>query len=302
MTKHDLHGLATEAANPRTKDLDLMPTADLLAVMNDEDHKAALAVKQALPAIARAATAIAERMQQGGRLVYAGAGTSGRLGVLDAAECVPTFSAQPGQVVGLIAGGPSAMLRAVEGAEDDPGLGKQDLEGLGLGARDCVVGIAASGRTPYVIGALAHARSVGALPVAVVCSPDSPVAAAADIAIVLLPGPEVLTGSTRLKAGTATKLVLNMLSTCAFVRLHKVFGNLMVDVQATNQKLVDRTERIVAAAAGRSRAEAGAALHVCGGEAKTAIVSLLRGCGPDEARARLALHGGSVRAALEQRP
>ncbi|MFM1871065.1 MAG: N-acetylmuramic acid-6-phosphate etherase, partial [Planctomycetota bacterium] len=278
--------------------LDLMPTAELLAVMNDEDHKAALAVRQALPEITRAATAIAERMQQGGRLVYAGAGTSGRLGVLDAAECGPTFSAQPGQVVGLIAGGSSAMLRAVEGAEDDPGLGKQDLEGLGLGARDCVVGIAASGRTPYVIGALAHARSVGALPVAVVCSPDSPVAAAADIAIVLLPGPEVLTGSTRLKAGTATKLVLNMLSTGAFVRLHKVYGNLMVDLQATNEKLVARSRRIVAQATDADLAVAETTLAQCDGEVKTAIVVLRKGVDAAQARTLLFHCEGSVRAAL----
>ncbi|MFM1871121.1 MAG: N-acetylmuramic acid 6-phosphate etherase, partial [Planctomycetota bacterium] len=248
MTKPDLSVLTTEARNPRTTDLDAMSTLDFCAAMNDEDRSVADAVRAQLPSIAAAIDAIAERMRKGGRLIYCGAGTSGRLGVLDAAECPPTFSADPAQVVGLIAGGPSAFLKAVEGAEDSRELGAADLVRLEVGPKDAVVGIAASGRTPYVIGALDHARSVHALTVAVVCNAGGAVAAAAELPIEVVTGPEVLTGSTRLKAGTATKLVLNMLSTGAFVRLHKVYGNLMVDLQATNEKLVARSRRIVAQA------------------------------------------------------
>lgn len=301
MTKPKLEGLTTEARNPRTLDLDRMPTLQLLQVVNDEDAQVALAVRQALPAIASAVEAIAERMRRGGRLFYCGAGTSGRLGVLDAAECVPTFSAAAGQVIGLIAGGPAALLRAVEGAEDDEGLGADDLRALQLGADDCVVGIAASGRTPYVIGALHHAASVSAFTAAVVCNRGSPIAAAAMVPIEVVVGPEVLAGSTRLKAGTATKLVLNMLSTATFVRLGKVYGNLMVDLQASNAKLQVRAVGIVAQAAGVDEAAAAAALQQCDGEVKTAIVRLLAGGSVAAARARLAASGGAVRAALEAR-
>ncbi|MEQ1631684.1 MAG: N-acetylmuramic acid 6-phosphate etherase, partial [Planctomycetota bacterium] len=244
---------------------------------------------------------IALRMERGGRLIYCGAGTSGRLGVLDAAECEPTFSSRPGQVIGLIAGGPSAMLRAVEGAEDSAALGEHDLRALSLTKDDCVVGIAASGRTPYVLGALAYANATGAFTAGVVCSADSAVAAAAQCPIEVVTGPEVLTGSTRLKAGTATKLVLNMISTAAFIRLHKVYGNLMVDVQPTNQKLVERTIRIVATAANVAREVAAKALQTCGFEAKTAIVVLCAAVEPEVARARLLAGNGSVRRALEAR-
>jgi len=300
MTKIDLDRIPTEQRNPRTLELDAMPTLDLLTVMNDEDRACALAVQQALPQIANAVDAIAARMKQGGRLLYFGAGTSGRLGVLDAVECEPTFSSKPGEVVGVIAGGLGAMMRAVEGAEDDVGLGKKDVQELAVTARDCVVGIAASGRTPYVLGALDEAKARGALRIAVACAKGSAIAAAAEIAIEVVTGPEVLTGSTRLKAGTATKLVLNMLSTGAFVRRNKVYGNLMVDVQATNLKLVERMVRIVATATGKPHEEARLALANCGNEAKTAIVALRCGVDAAVARERIAQCDGSVREALER--
>ncbi len=300
MTKIDLDRIPTEQRNPRTLELDAMPTLDLLTVMNDEDRACALAVQQALPQIANAVDAIAARMKQGGRLLYFGAGTSGRLGVLDAVECEPTFSSKPGEVVGVIAGGLGAMMRAVEGAEDDVGLGKKDVQDLAVTARDCVVGIAASGRTPYVLGALDEAKARGALRIAVACAKGSAIAAAAEIAIEVVTGPEVLTGSTRLKAGTATKLVLNMLSTGAFVRRNKVYGNLMVDVQATNLKLVERMVRIVATATGKPHEDARLALANCGNEAKTAIVALRCGVDAAVARERIAQCDGSVREALER--
>ena len=299
MSRIDLSALSTEARNPRTRELDALSTLELVTVMNDEDRAVAEAVRQALPRIAAAIDAIATRMHKGGRLIYTGAGTSGRLGVLDAAECPPTFSADPAQVLGLIAGGPGALLKAVEGAEDDDGLGARDLRALQLGAKDCVVGIAASGRTPYVLGALAEARAVGALTVAVVCNAGSPVAAAAELPIEVVPGPEVLTGSTRLKAGTATKLVLNMLSTGAFVRLHKVYGNLMVDLQATNAKLKARSVRIVAEATGCELAAAEAQLQAADGEVKVAIVAIQKQVTPAVARTLLFTHDGSVRQALD---
>jgi N-acetylmuramic acid 6-phosphate etherase len=299
MTKIDLDRIPTEQRNPRTLELDAMPTLELLTVMNDEDRTCALAVQQALPQIAAAVDAIAARMKQGGRLLYFGAGTSGRLGVLDAVECEPTFSSKPGEVVGVIAGGLGAMMRAVEGAEDDVGLGKKDVQELAATALDCVVAIAASGRTPYVLGALDEAKSRGALRIAVACAKGSAIAAAAEIAIEVVTGPEVLTGSTRLKAGTATKLVLNMLSTAAFVRRNKVYGNLMVDVQATNLKLVERMVRIVATATGKPHEDARVALANCGNEAKTAIVALRCGVDAAVARARIAQCDGSVRKALE---
>lgn len=298
MSRIDLGQLVTESRNPRTQELDALPTLAILQVMNDEDQHAVLAVREQLPAIAAAVDAIAVRMHKGGRLVYCGAGTSGRLGVLDAAECPPTFSAEPTQVVGLIAGGPGALLKAVEGAEDDAGLGARDLQALELGPKDSVVGIAASGRTPYVVGALEFARSRGALTVALVMNRGSAVAAAAELPIEVVVGPEVLTGSTRLKAGTATKLVLNMLSTGVFVRLHKVYGNLMVDLQASNHKLQARSVRIVAEAADCSEALAMELLARCDGEVKTAIVAQKKRVEPAVARTLLFTHDGSVRQAL----
>ncbi|MBL8732766.1 MAG: N-acetylmuramic acid 6-phosphate etherase [Planctomycetes bacterium] len=297
MSRVDLSNVATELQNPRTAELDAMSTLHLVTAMNDEDRGVAEAVRQQLPRLAEAIDAIAARMHKGGRLIYCGAGTSGRLGVLDAAECVPTFSARPEQVIGLIAGGPGAMLRAIEGAEDDASLAPRELQHLELNNKDVVVGITASGRTPYVVGALQYARSAGALALAVVCSPG-PVADAAELTIALHTGPEVLTGSTRLKAGTATKMVLNMLSTGAFVRLNKVYGNLMVDLQATNQKLKARSVRIVAEATGVAAEAAAALLAACDGEVKVAIIAQQKRVEAAVARTLLFTHDGSVRAAL----
>ncbi|MBM3975255.1 MAG: N-acetylmuramic acid 6-phosphate etherase [Planctomycetes bacterium] len=298
MSKIDLSTLATEARNPRTTELDALSTLALVTAMNDEDRTVADAVQRELPRIAAAVDAIAARMHKGGRLFYVGAGTSGRLGVLDAVECPPTFSATTEQVQGLIAGGAGAFLQAVEGAEDSTTLGPADLQARGLGSKDVVVGIAASGRTPYVLGALAYAKSVGARTVAVVCNAGSPVAAAAELPIEVVTGPEVLTGSTRLKAGTATKLVLNMLSTGAFVRLNKVYGNLMVDVQTTNAKLVARAVRIVAEAVACNATLAQQLLDQCDGEVKVAIVVGRKRVAPAVARTLLLTHDGSVRDAL----
>lgn len=276
-----------------------MSTLDLVGAMNDEDRGIAEAVRQVLPQIAAAVDAIAQRMHKGGRLIYCGAGTSGRLGVLDAAECPPTFSADPGQVVGLIAGGEQAFLKAVEGAEDDPELAGRDLQALSLTPKDCVVGIAASGRTPYVLGALSYAREQKALTVALTMNPGSAAAIGVDHGIEVETGAEILTGSTRLKAGTATKMVLNMLSTGAFVRLNKVYGNLMVDLQATNAKLRARSVRIVAEACGCEYEPAEALLQAADGEVKVAIVAKVKGVEPHVARTLLFTHDGSVRAALE---
>ncbi|HEB53463.1 MAG TPA: N-acetylmuramic acid 6-phosphate etherase [bacterium] len=299
MSRVDLSLLSTEARNPRSSELDAMSTLDLVTAMNDEDRHVAEAVREVLPRIAAAIDAIAQRMHKGGHLIYVGAGTSGRLGVLDAAECAPTFSASPEQVRGLIAGGADAMWRAVEGAEDDPELAARDLDEAGLGKKDIVVGIAASGRTPYVLGALDHARKVGALTVGVTMNPGSAAVLDVDHAIEVATGAEVLTGSTRLKAGTATKMVLNMLSTGAFVRLNKVYGNLMVDLQASNAKLRARSVRIVAEACRCDSDEAERLLAAADGEVKTAIVARIKDVPPHVARTLLFTHDGSVRAALD---
>jgi N-acetylmuramic acid 6-phosphate etherase len=299
MSRVDLSDLTTEASNPRSRDLDAMSTFDMVAAINDEDRRVADAVRVALPRIAEAVNAVAPRMYKGGRLIYVGAGTSGRLGVLDAVECPPTFSSDPSQVVGLIAGGERAFQKAVEGAEDDPQLAATELAAMKIGPNDSVVGIAASGRTPYVVGALEYARSVGALAIAVTMNRGSLIVKDADIAIEAVTGPEVLTGSTRLKAGTATKMILNMLSTGAFVRLHKVYGNLMVDVQATNEKLRARSVGIVAAACGCDLEHAAQSLEDAGGEVKAAIVAKRKAVHPHVARTLLLTHDGSVRAALD---
>ena len=288
----------TEARNPATADIDTLSTLQMVRLINDEDARVAPAVAAEAPAIAAAIDAIAARLAGGGRLIYAGAGTSGRLGVLDASECPPTFSAPPGLVVGLIAGGERALTHSIEGAEDDPAAGERDLVALDVSPLDAVVGIAASGRTPYVLGALQAARRRGALTVSLACNHPSPMAALAAISIAPLVGPEVIAGSTRLKAGTAQKMVLNLLSTGVMIRLGKTFGNLMVDVQASNSKLRVRARRIVAEACGLSPEDAAALLEGCGGEVKTAIVSGLAGIAPDEARRRLAAAGGVVRRAL----
>lgn len=293
-----LAALPTEARNPATEMLDALPTHDMLRVINDEDARVASAVRAELDAIARAVDAIAQRFTQGGRLFYMGAGTSGRLGVLDASECPPTFSVSADLVQGLIAGGDRALRLSSEHSEDSPALGRAGLEQAGFRALDTLVGIAASGRTPYVLGGLQFARECGALTVGLSCAPGSPVSQAADIAITPATGPEVLTGSTRLKAGTATKLVLNMISTGVMVRTGATFGNLMVNVRPTNAKLVDRAERIVAAAVPCERDVAAHLLHEAGNQVKVAIVMGRLGLNQGQAVATLQGARGILRVAL----
>ena len=296
----NLTGMTTERRNPRTMQLDTMSELEIVTVMNEEDARVPLAIAKKLPQIAQAAHWAAEAFAQGGRLFYMGAGTSGRLGVLDAAECPPTFGVDPGMVVGLIAGGEKAFIKAVEGAEDDRALGQSDLEAHNLTAKDVVIGIAASGRTPYVLGGLAYARSVGCRTAAIACNPGSAVGKAADLAIEVEVGPEVLTGSTRLKSGTAQKLILNMISTASMVRAGKAYQNLMVDVMQNNEKLHTRAENIVIDATGVTRPEARSAIDAAGGSVKVAITMLLADCSADEARSRLEKAGGHVRAAIGQ--
>ncbi len=293
-----LETLTTEAYRPELADVDRLPTLDIARLMNREDASVAGAVAEQAPVIAAAIDAVAERMARGGRLVYAGAGTAGRLGVLDASECPPTFNTDPEQVVGLIAGGPAAMVTSVEGAEDSGELAAADLAALELTADDTVVGISASGRTPYAVGAVAYARGRGALTVGLSCNRGSALAAAAEHGIEVVVGPEFLTGSTRLKAGTAQKLVLNMLSTITMIRLGKTYGNLMVDVRASNEKLRARSRRIVAQVTGADDDAVERALAATDGEVKPAILVLLAGVdGPTAARL-LTGAGGHLRAAL----
>ncbi|MGW1026085.1 N-acetylmuramic acid 6-phosphate etherase [Streptomyces sp. NPDC002577] len=281
----ELAGLTTEAFRPELSEIDRLPTLEIAKIMNGEDATVPSAVAAQLPQIAAAIDDIAARMSRGGRLIYAGAGTAGRLGILDASECPPTFSTDPSEVVGLIAGGPSAVVTSIEGAEDSRELAAADLDGLGLTADDTVVGVSASGRTPYAIGAVEHARARGALTVGLSCNADSALAAAADHGIEVVVGPELLTGSTRLKAGTAQKLVLNMLSTITMIRLGKTYGNLMVDVRASNEKLRARSRHIVALATGASDDQIEAALSAADGEVKTAILIILADVdGPTAAR------------------
>ncbi|MEU1850338.1 N-acetylmuramic acid 6-phosphate etherase [Streptomyces sp. NPDC019990] len=298
----ELESLTTEAFRPDLADIDRLPTLDIARLMNGEDATVAGAVAARLPRIAAAIDAVADRMARGGRLVYAGAGTAGRLGVLDASECPPTFSTDPSRVVGLIAGGPRAMVTSVEGAEDSRDLARADLEPLGLTPNDTVVGVSASGRTPYAIGAVEYARGRGSFTIGLACNAGSPLAAAAEHGIEIVVGPELLTGSTRLKAGTAQKLVLNMLSTITMIRLGKTYGNLMVDVRASNDKLRARSHRIVALATGADDKEIDDALTATGGEVKNAILVLLADVdGPTAARL-LAESDGHLRAALEGHP
>jgi N-acetylmuramic acid 6-phosphate etherase len=294
-----LEKLLTEQVNPASENIDALPTEQVLRIINGEDRKVAAAVAQEIPHIAMAVDVIVDRMSKGGRLFYIGAGTSGRLGVLDAAECPPTFNVAPELVQGVIAGGEGALARAGEANEDDAGLGAADLAARGFTAQDVLVGIAASGRTPYVLGAVEAARNLGAVTIGVSCTPDSELARAVEIPITPLPGPEILAGSTRMKAGTATKLVLNMLSTAAMIRLGHVFGNLMVNVQPRNTKLEDRARRIVAQAAGVDREIAGALLGQAGGDVKTAIVMARLGVRKKEAERRLREAGGRVSRALK---
>ena len=294
----DLKGMTTETRNPRTMQLDQMSELEIVTVMNEEDARVPLAIAKCLPQIAQAAAWAVEAFEQGGRLFYMGAGTSGRLGVLDAAECPPTFGVPQGMVVGLIAGGEKAFIVAVEGAEDSRELAVQDLQSHHLTAKDFVVGIAASGRTPYVLGGLDYARSVGCHTAAIACNPGSAVGKAADLAIEVNCGPEVLTGSTRLKSGTAQKLILNMISTASMVRIGKAYQNLMVDVMQTKEKLHTRAENIVMDATGVERSVARHAIDEAKGSVKTAITMLLADCDAAEAARRLEASHGHVREAI----
>ncbi|MET8407546.1 N-acetylmuramic acid 6-phosphate etherase [Streptomyces sp. NPDC005195] len=298
----ELETLTTEAFRPELSEIDRLPTLEIAKLMNAEDATVPAAVAERLPLIAAAIDDIAERMSRGGRLIYAGAGTAGRLGILDASECPPTFNTDPSEVVGLIAGGPGAMVTSVEGAEDSRELAAADLETLSLTPDDTVVGISASGRTPYAVGAVEHARARGALTIGLSCNAHSALAAAAEHGIEIVVGPELLTGSTRLKAGTAQKLVLNMFSTITMIRLGKTYGNLMVDVRSSNEKLRARSRRIVALATGASDEEIEQALTATDGEVKNAILALLGGVdGPTAARL-LEESDGHLRAALAAAP
>ncbi|MGY3202495.1 N-acetylmuramic acid 6-phosphate etherase [Streptomyces sp. TE5632] len=294
----ELETLTTEAFRPELADVDRLPTLDIVRLMNGEDATVAGAVAEQLPRIAAVIDAVADRMARGGRLVYAGAGTAGRLGVLDASECPPTFNTDPARVVGLIAGGPGAVVTSVEGAEDSAELAASDLAALGLTPDDSVVGVSASGRTPYAVGAVTYARERGALTVGLACNPGSPLAAAAEHGVEVVVGPELLTGSTRLKAGTAQKLVLNMISTITMIRLGKTYGNLMVDVRASNEKLRARSRRIVALATGAADADIERALAATDGEVKHAILVLLADVDGPTATRLLTEAGGHLRAAL----
>lgn len=293
----DLSHLLTEQQRTDLADLDLRSTADLVALMTDDQREALDAVARAAPAITDAIEAIVERLEGGGRLIYVGAGTSGRLGLLDAVECPPTFTTD--RVVGVMAGGAEAFLVSSEAIEDDPIAGAVDIDAQAVGAADVVVGVTASGRTPYTIGAVQRAGERGALTVGIFCNPDAELSDAVDYPIEVVVGPEVIAGSTRLKAGTAQKVVLNTISTITMVRLGKTFGNLMVDLRANNEKLVDRARRIVTLATQADPETAEQVLAEANGEVKVAIVALLTGTGIDDARQRLSRHGGRVRAALE---
>lgn len=295
----DLSALATESVNQATLDLDKLSTIELVRVINTEDGHVAGAVEKTLPEIASAIDAITARMTQGGRLIYIGAGTSGRLGVLDASECPPTFGVSRSLVLGLIAGGDSALRQSIEAEEDRPEQGRTALLEINLRLEDSVVGLTASGRTPYVLGGLDYARSIGALAIGIACNRPAVISQYADISILPEVGPEILSGSTRLKSGTAQKMVLNMLSTGVMVRLGKTFGNLMVDLRPTNVKLRERALRLFYQASGSDEKGAKALLENCNWEVKTAIVAYHYGCTPEEARRKLELAGGFVRNVLE---
>lgn len=294
----DLSKIDTEKQNKDTLNLDRMSIKEALTVMNNEDQKVAKAIKEVIPEIEKAVEIIIRQFNKGGRLIYIGAGTSGRLGVLDASECPPTFGAPKEQVVGIIAGGKVAMTEAIEGAEDDVEQGKQDVVDINLNENDVLVGIAASGRTPYVIGALEYANDINVPTVAIACTKDSEIGKVAKIAIEAVPGPEVLTGSTRLKAGTAQKMVLNMLSTISMVGIGKAYKNLMVDVQPTNEKLVSRAKGIVMKATDVTEEVASQKLDDSGGDVKTAILMILLDIDKDTARGKLNETKGHIRKAL----
>jgi N-acetylmuramic acid 6-phosphate etherase len=295
-----LENLLTEQVNPASEGIDGLPTGQILSIINNEDRRVADALSRELPTITRAVDAIVTAFEKGGRLFYIGAGTSGRLGVLDASECPPTFNVPPETVQGIIAGGDAALSRATETSEDDPSIGVRDLIGRGFVERDVLVGIAASGRTPYVLGAIAEANRMGAFTIGISCTPDSELSRAVKVPITLLVGPEIVAGSTRMKAGTATKMVLNMLTTASFIRLGYVFGNLMVNVQPKNSKLADRARRIIAMAAGVSYDRAEQLLMAAGNSVRTAIVMARAGVDRAEAERRLATAGGRITESLQK--
>ena len=296
----ELKKIATEQRNPNTMNIDTLSTLDMVKLINQEDHRVAEAVAEVTDKIAQAIDVIADRLSKGGRLIYCGAGTSGRLGILDAVECPPTYSTEPEMVQALMAGGYPAIFKAVEGAEDSKELGVQDMKGINFVAGDVLVGIAASGRTPYVLGCMEYAKELGAPTVSVTCCPGSVLDNFADIGIAPCPGPEVITGSTRMKSGTAQKMVLNMLSTGTMIKLGKVYGNLMVDVKPSNEKLVRRCVTIVCNATGCDDDTGTAALEACEYRPKTAIVMVLCGVSAEEAKAMLNKADGRVAKVLEK--
>lgn len=296
----ELKKIATEQRNPNTMNIDSLSTLEMIRLINREDHRVAEAVSQVTEEIAKAVDVIADRLSKGGRLIYCGAGTSGRLGILDAVECPPTYSTEPEMVQGLIAGGYPAIFKAVEGAEDSKELGVEDMKGINFAAGDVLVGVAASGRTPYVLGCMEYAKELGAVTVSVTCCPGSVLDTYADIGIAPAPGPEVVTGSTRMKSGTAQKMVLNMLSTGAMIKLGKVYGNLMVDVKPSNEKLIRRCVTIVCAATECDEATATAALEQCEYRPKIAIVMVLMGVGAEEAKVLLNRAGGRIARVLDK--
>ncbi len=295
----DIEKIVTEQRNDRTAHIDELSTLEMVRLINDEDKKVAYAVEETLEPIACAIDLITERVRGDGRLIYLGCGTSGRLGILDAVECPPTYSTEPDLVQGIIAGGHSAIFQAVEGAEDDYEQGVLDLKGIGFSARDVLVGIAASGRTPYVIGAMKYAKSIGAAVISVTCCPGSRMGEIADIDIAPSPGPEVVTGSTRMKSGTAQKMVLNMLSTGSMIKLGKVYGNLMVDVKPSNEKLVKRCISIVKTCTEVSEEEAIGTLEQCGYNPKTAIVMLICKLEAEQAKDLLVKAEGKIAKAVQ---
>ncbi|ORU00320.1 N-acetylmuramic acid 6-phosphate etherase [Anaerovibrio sp. JC8] len=298
----NLSQIATEQANPSTAHIDELSTLEMLKTINEEDHKVASSIEPALPVIAQVVDIIAQRLKNGGRLFYIGAGTSGRLGILDAVECPPTFGTNPELVQGIIAGGTPAIFKAVEGAEDSLELSRGDLNEYCFNDKDVLVGIAASGRTPYTLSAINYAKEIGATAVSLTCSPDSPMEKAADYAIVVQPGPEVITGSTRLKAGTAQKLVLNMLSTGTMIKLGKVYGHLMVDVKASNNKLTERATRIVMEVTDCDRETAVEALKEAKGKAKLAIFHIISGESIETSKKLLDESEGYIGMALKKLP
>lgn len=295
----ELQKIATEQRNPNTMNIDTLSTLEMVKLINQEDHRVADAVGEVTDKIAQAVDVIAEKLAAGGRLIYCGAGTSGRLGILDAVECPPTYSTDPETVQALMAGGYGAIFKAVEGAEDSKELGVRDMQNIHFSQKDVLVGIAASGRTPYVRGCMEYAKQLGAPTVAVTCCPGSELDQFADIGIAPAPGPEVVTGSTRMKSGTAQKMVLNMLSTGAMIKLGKVYGNLMVDVKPSNEKLIRRCVTIVCSAAECTEAEATKALEDCDYRPKVAIVMVLRGVNADTACAMLQKAEGRIAKVLE---